>query len=100
MWCISVLDIEKTVVRACSKVLEDTDVDAAALQRRADGLRIIGFAFMAEAERLALANESGDSGVPASTSSPSPGVAKQVVEDAVRRTMKKNMAQDLGSESE
>lgn len=71
------LDIEKSVSKACGKVLQDHDIAIEAIIQRAEGMRIIGECFLAEAEF-----EEHSLGV---------ADARHTVEEAIRCTMQKTM---------
>lgn len=97
MWSISVLDIEKTLASACQKVLDDHDVSPEEITRRAQGLSIIGECFLEEAVRQdEMAAKAGEAGEEAGPRAPS---AKEMVEDAMRRTMMRKMQQEESDEA-
>jgi len=84
MWCISVMDIEKTVEQACRKVLKDTDVPAEAVMQRAEAMRIIGACFLDQAQKIEEAKRTNTSTV----AEPS---AREAIEEALRKTVMKKM---------
>jgi len=96
LWSVSVIDIEKTTREACKKVLDDNDVAPEEKTLRAKGLEIIGACFLEEAarqdERAAKVGEESEAG----SKAPS---AKEVVEDAMRRTMMRKMQQEESDEA-
>jgi len=84
LWRISVMDIEKTVVNASKKVLQDEDVDKETRRRRALALRIIGEAFLQESKSLQASSSEDDA-----------RKAKETMESALFATvMKQHDAED------
>ena len=95
MWSISVLDIETTLSAACLKVLEDHDIPPEEVTLRAHGLQIIGECFLEEAAKQdELEAQVGVEARPSRTPS-----AKEIIEDAIRRTMMRKMQQEESEEA-